>query len=185
MIALSVMFVVMSTAKFKRADYLLPLFPFAALAVGSAAETWLLSRKNRRTVSIARWSFFGILGAVTVGWVVMTAVVEPGEQAKEEKRRFAEVIRSHAPRPQMILQFRMESHLLSYHLGRPVYTFVEWGELNELLAAPGPHFVVMPSEYVYPAGEIVTSRKLVVIARLEDYTAGKPLRPLVFLRTSD
>jgi 4-amino-4-deoxy-L-arabinose transferase-like glycosyltransferase len=185
LIAFCTMFVVMSAAKFKRADYLLPLFPFAALAVGCAAESWLRSRTNPRTVRIAKWSFFGILAAVAVGWVVMTVVMEPAEQAKEEKRRFAEVIRSHAPRPQMILQFRMESHLLSYHLGRPVYTFVEWGELNELLAAPGPHFVVMPSEYVYPAGQIITSRKLVVIARVEDYTYGKPLRPLVFLRTSD
>jgi 4-amino-4-deoxy-L-arabinose transferase-like glycosyltransferase len=179
------MFVVMSTAKFKRADYLLPLFPFAALAVGSTAEAWLQARRRPLTERIAKWSFYVIIAAVSVGWVVMTAVVEPGEQAKEEKRRFAEVIRSHAPAPQMILQFRMESHLLSYHLGRPVHTFVEWGELNELLAAPGPHFVVMPPEYVYPAGEIVKSRKLVIIARLEEYTAGKPLRPLVFLRTSD
>jgi hypothetical protein len=62
---------------------------------------------------------------------------------------------------------------------------VEWGELNELLAEPGPHFVVMPPEYVFATGEIVTSRKLVPIARLEEYTASKPPRPLVFLRTAD
>jgi 4-amino-4-deoxy-L-arabinose transferase-like glycosyltransferase len=185
LIAFAVMFVVLSSARFKRADYLLPAYPFAAIAVGSAAEAWLAARRNPRTVRAAKWLFGGTLVAVALGWVVMTCVVEPAEQAKEEKRGFAEMIRVHAPPPRTILQFRMESHLLSYHLGRPVHTFVEWGELNELLAAPGPHFVVMPPEYVYPAGEIVTSRKLVVVAQLEDYTAGKPPKPLVFLKTVD
>jgi 4-amino-4-deoxy-L-arabinose transferase-like glycosyltransferase len=185
LIAFAVMFAVMSSARFKRADYLLPAYPFAAVAVGCAAEAWLASRRNPRTVRAAKWAFGGALVAVALGWVVMARVVEPVEQAKEEKRRFAEVIRAHAPPPHTILQFRMESHLLSYHLGRPVHTLVEWGELNERLAEPGPHYVVMPPEYVYPAGEIVTSRKLVVVARLEDHTADKPPKPLVFLRTAD
>ena len=107
----------------------------------------------------------------------MTTVVEPAEQAREEKRPFAAAIRSHAPRPHTILQFRMESHLLSFHLGRPLHTLVEWGELNERLAAPGPHFVVMPPEYVFAASQIVTGRKLVVVARLEDYTRGQAAPP--------
>ena len=80
-------------------------------------------------------------------WAVMVLVVEPREEAREEQRHFAAAIRSHAPAPRVILQFRMESHLLSYHLGPPLHTLVEWGELNELLAAPGPHFVVMPPDY--------------------------------------
>ncbi|MCE9562421.1 MAG: glycosyltransferase family 39 protein [Planctomycetes bacterium] len=185
LISFVVMVTVLSTAKFKRADYLLPAFPFAAIAVGCVAEGWLATRMRARTVKLAEWTFGGIVAAMCIAWVVMAVVVEPREQAREEKRRFAEMIRSHAPAPTMILQFRMESHLLSYHLGRPVHTFVEWGELNELLAVPGPHFVVMPPEYVYPAGEIATSRKLVVIGRLEEYTEGKPARPLVFLRTAD
>jgi 4-amino-4-deoxy-L-arabinose transferase-like glycosyltransferase len=185
LITFAVMFAVMSTARFKRADYLLPTFPFAAIAVGCAAEAWLASRAKPGTVRVAKRAFGGVLAAVAAGWLVMTFAVEPAEQAKEEKRRFAEVIRRHAPPPHTVLQFRMESHLLSYHLGRPVHTLVEWGELNELLAEPGPHFVVMPPEYVYPTAEIVTSRKLVAVARLDEYTAGKPPRPLVFLRTAD
>jgi 4-amino-4-deoxy-L-arabinose transferase-like glycosyltransferase len=185
LVAAVVMMGVLSTAKFKRADYLLPAYPFAALALGCAAEGWLVSRTQARTVRLAQWGFAGTVAAMCVAWVVMTQVVEPREQAREEKRRFAEMIRSHAPAPTLILQFRMESHLLSYHLGQPVYTFVEWGELNELLAKPGPHFVVMPPEYVYAAGEICTSRKLVEVGRLEDYTTAKPARPLVFLRTAE
>jgi hypothetical protein len=179
------MFVVLSCARFKRADYLLPAYPFAAIVVGCAAQSWLESRANARTVRISKQLFVGVLVAVIVGWVVMTTVIEPTEQAREVKRRFATAIRSHAPAPHTILQFRMESHLLSYHLGRPLHTLVEWGDLNERLAAPGPHFVVMPPEYVLAASQIVTSRKLVEVARLEEYTAAKPPRPLVFLRTAD
>jgi 4-amino-4-deoxy-L-arabinose transferase-like glycosyltransferase len=184
-ISFAVMVGVMSTAHFKRADYLLPAYPFAALALGCAAEAWLRSRTNRNTIRAAKCLFGGMLVVVALGWVVMTAVVEPAEQAREEKRRFAEAVRARAPAPNTILQFRMESHLLSYHLGRPVHTLVEWGELNEQLAVPGPHFVVMPPEYVFAASRTVTSRQLVEITRLEDYTAARPPRPLVFLRTVD
>lgn len=178
-------FTVLSTAQFKRADYLLPAYPFAAMMLGCAAERWIGSRVNSRTVTAGKWVFGSGVVIGVACWLAMLGAIEPAEQQKEEKRRFAEMIRSHAPAPNVILQFRMESHLLTFHLGRPVYTFVEWAELNELLAAPGPHYVVMPPEYVYAASEIVKSRKLVPIARLEDYTHGKPLRPLVFLRTAD
>ncbi len=183
LIASVVIVVVLSAAKFKRADYLLPAYPFAAIVVGCGAEAWLATRGDPRTVRRAARAFGGGLAAVLVGWLVMSLFVEPAAEAREEKRRFAEVIRSHAPAPHVILQFRMESHLLSYHLGRPVHTLVEWGELNDLLAEPGPHFVVMPPEYVFATGEICTSRRLVEVARLEEFTAGKPPRPLVFLRT--
>jgi len=147
------------------------------------AEAWLASRTQARTVRLAERGFAVVLAGVFVAWLAMTQFVEPREQAREEKRRFAEMIRSHAPAPETILQFRMESHLLSYHLGSPVQTLVEWGELNDFLVVPGPRFVVMPPEYVYTASVICTSRKLVEIGKLEDFTGGKPHRPLVFLRT--
>jgi 4-amino-4-deoxy-L-arabinose transferase-like glycosyltransferase len=184
-IAFAAMVLVMSTAHFKRADYLLPAFPFASLAVGCGGEAWYLSRANQRTLGLARYALGSVLAVVVIGWVVMTTLVEPAADAKEEKRRFAEAIRAEAPAPQTILQFRMESHLLSFHLGRPVHTLVEWGELNELLAEPGPHFVLMPPEYVYPTREIVKTRQLRIVTRLEDHTTARPPRPLVFLRTLD
>jgi len=184
-ISFTVMVAVLSTAHFKRSDYLLPSYPFAAIALGCASEAWLASRLSGVTVRFANWLFGGAVCIGVVTFLAMMLIVEPREQKKEEKRRFAAMIRTYAPAPQTILQYRMESHLLTYHLGMPVYTFVEWAELNEILAQPGPHFVVMPPEYVFPAGEIVKSRKLVPIARIEEFTHGKPLRPLVFLRTAD
>jgi 4-amino-4-deoxy-L-arabinose transferase-like glycosyltransferase len=179
----AVMFAVLSTAKFKRADYLLPAFPGAAIALGCAAEGWLASRTNPRTVRAAKAAVAGLILAVAAGWLVMIYHVEPSQQAREEKRAFAELIRSRAPAPHTVLLFRAESHLLAFHLGGPLHTLVEWGELNDWLAGPGLHFVVMPPEYVYPAERIVTARRLVVVANLADFTPGKPARPLVFLRT--
>jgi 4-amino-4-deoxy-L-arabinose transferase-like glycosyltransferase len=181
----AVVFAVLSTAKFKRADYLLPAFPGAAIALGCAAEGWLAGRTNPRTVRAAKAAFGAVVLAVAAGWLVMTYGVEPAQQAREEKRAFAGVVRSHAPAPHTVLLFRTESHLLAFHLGRPLHTLVEWGELNDRLSGPGPHFVVMPPEYVYPAERIVTARRLVVVAHLADHAPGKPARPLVFLRTTD
>ena len=62
-------------------------------------------------------------------------------------------------------------------------TLVEWHDLNDRLAEPGPHYVVMPPEYVYATDQIVKSRRLEAVARLEDFTPAPPGRPLVFLRT--
>ena len=92
------------------------------------------------------------------------------------------MIRSHAPAPALILLFRTESHLLAFHLGRPVHTLVEWGELNDLLAEPGPHFVVTPPEYAAEAAQVLPHHKLDVVARLDEHTRAAPPRPLVFLR---
>jgi 4-amino-4-deoxy-L-arabinose transferase-like glycosyltransferase len=177
------MFLVLSAAQFKRADYLLPLYPGAAIALGCAAEAWLATRTNPRTIRAAKW-MFGIAAAGSLaGWQVMTFAIEPADQAKEEKRAFAAMIRAHAPPPHQVMLFRTEPHSLAFYLGRPLLTRVEWHDLNDWLAQPGPHFVVMPPEYVYPALQIVRSRRLVEVARLEDYTSGQPPRPLVFLRT--
>ncbi len=179
------MFAVLSAAQFKRADYLLPLYPGAAIVLGCAAERWLAARTNARTIRRTYWAFGLTLAGVVVAWGVMTYAVEPAEEAREEKRAFAAFIRAHAPAPEPVLMFRAESHLLALHLGRPLSTRVEWHDLAAWLDEPGPRFVVMPPEYVFAAGEIVTRRKLVEVGRLDQFTGAKPPRPLVFLRTAD
>lgn len=179
------MLAVLSAAGFKRADYLLPLYPGAAIAFGCAAEAWRHSRSEERSVRQADRAFGITIAAVIVGWMVMIFFIEPAEQAPEEKRAFAAMIRNEAPQPREIILFRMESHLLAFHLGRPLVTLVEWHDLNDRLAKPGPHYVVMPPEYVYPTDQIVRSRKLQAISKLEDYTPAPPEKSLVFLRTVD
>lgn len=181
---LVVMIAVLSSARFKRADYLLPALPGAAVALGCAAERWLTLRTQPRSVTRAKWVFGVLLGCGLAVWPVMWFVVEPAGAAKQEKQPFAAAIRSHAPAPQTILLFRAESHLLAYHLGSPLHTLVEWGELRDTLTAPGPHVVVMPPEFVADA-ERITGRKLVPVAALADFTRVRPPRPLVCLRTAD
>jgi 4-amino-4-deoxy-L-arabinose transferase-like glycosyltransferase len=181
---LVVMLAVLSASQFKRADYLLPAFPGAALVLGCAAERWLASRGSPSSAALGK----GLFGALLVGalavWPVMWYVVEPAEAAKQEKQPFAAAIRAHAPHPQTVLLFRTESHLLAYHLKPPLHTLVEWGELKDALAAPGPHTVVMPPEYVDDAARI-TGRKLVPVATLADFTTVRSPRPLVCVRTAE
>ena len=179
------MFAVLSAAKFKRADYLLPLYPGAAVVLGCAAERWLTTRTNPRTIRRAGWTFALVLAGVVAAWGVMTQVIEPAEEAREGRRAFAEFVRAHAPAPEPVLVFRAESHLLSFHLGSPQSNRVEWHDLAAFLAEPGPRYVVMSAEYVYAAGEIVKARRLVEVGRLEQFTGAKPPKSLVFLRTAD
>jgi 4-amino-4-deoxy-L-arabinose transferase-like glycosyltransferase len=179
-----VMVAVLSAAQFKRADYLLPAFPGAAIALGCAAERWLATRERPRTARLAKWGFGVLTAAAVAVWPVMWFAVEPKEAARQEKRPFAAAIRAHAPKPQPVLLFRVESHLLAYHLGSPLHTLVEWGELRDALSPAGSHTVVMPPEYAADA-ERVSRRKLVLVADLRDFTTATPPRPLVCLRTAD
>jgi hypothetical protein len=178
------MVVVLSASRFKRADYLLPAFPGAAIAFGCAAERWLATRKHPGSTPVAKWAFGLCVVAGLAVWPVMWFVAEPAEAAKQEKQPFAAAIRGAAPAPQTVLLFRTESHLLAYHLRPPLHTLVEWGELQERLAKPGRHVVVMPPEYLADAAKI-TGRKFVLVARLANFTAVSPPRPLVCVRTAD
>ena len=180
----AVVVAVLSAARFKRADYLLPAFPGAAIALGCAAQRWLSSGASQRAVRRKKWIFGVLLTCGLAVWPVMWVVVEPKQAAREDKQAFAAAIRGHSPKPQTILLFRAESHLLAYHLGSPIHTLVEWGELKERLSAPGPHAVVMPPDYAAEA-ERITGRKLVPVATLAEYLTVRPPRPLVCLRTAD
>src|SRR5262249_52178096 len=160
---------------------LLPAFPGAAIAFGCAAERWLSTRTDPRSAKRSRWAFGVLLVGALAVWPVMWIVVEPAEEAKQEKRPFARAIRSAAPAPQTILLCGAEWPLLASHLGSPLHTLVEWGELKDTWAAPGPHTVVMPPEYVADA-ERITGRKLVSVAVLADHVTVRPPRPLVCLR---
>ncbi|MBM3980417.1 MAG: phospholipid carrier-dependent glycosyltransferase [Planctomycetes bacterium] len=179
-----VMIAVLSASRFKRADYLLPALPGAAIALGCTAQHWLASRERARSVRLAKWAFGALAFGALAVWPVMWFVVEPAEAARQEKKPFAEAIRAHAPAPQTVVLFRTESHLLAYHLGPPLRTLVEWGDLRDALAPAGPHTVVMPPEFVAEAARL-TGRKLVPVADLADFVPVRPPRPLVCLRTEE
>jgi hypothetical protein len=110
--------------------------------------------------------------------------ISPKMEAVREQRSFAEAIRILAPNPQEILLFRVESHLLAYHLGRPINTLVEWGELQERLQKPGAHYFVTRAEFAEECMEKLPTQKMEVVLRSEMFSSAKPLRPLALMRTT-
>ncbi|MCS7021753.1 MAG: glycosyltransferase family 39 protein [Gemmataceae bacterium] len=151
-------FLLLSTAQFKRADYLLPAYPFAALLVGCAGDDWL--RRHAGSWQQWGWRLFQSMAGLTLcGWVINISIIEPQSHDGTDKANFAALVRQQAPAPQTIIQFRLEDHLLSFRLGLPLETLVEWVDLRNRLEAPGPHYVLMPKEYVYPAMQIITGKR--------------------------
>jgi hypothetical protein len=176
--ALLVMIAVLSVSRFKRADYLLPAYPGAAIFLGCAAEQWYLGRSPHAR-RIAACGFAGFLFLLPLGWYTFDRLVTDREEATHEQAPFARVARETAGGP--IVLFRVESHLLAFHLGRPVHTLVEWDDLGAHLAGPGPHFVVTRAEFLDEVGEHVPG-PVEVLCRSADVTRAPPRRPLVLLR---
>ncbi|MBO0699297.1 MAG: hypothetical protein J2P46_12950, partial [Zavarzinella sp.] len=174
------MLAVLSLSRFKRADYLLPAYGGAAIFVGCVLEQWYLSRMPRTRV-LAACGFAILLALLPVGWVVFDRNITSNEEAAHAQAPFAGQIRELAPRPEPVVLFRVESHLLAYHLGRPVHTLVEWGDLLARVREPGPHFVVTRAEFL---DEVRQSLPVPfdVVARSDDATAAKAYRPLLLLR---
>ena len=181
----AVMATVLSASHFKRADYLLPAYPGAALALGVAAWDWYRSRSEERSRRVAKGSFASVVLLTLAAWPAVVLALEPRRDAEDEKRPFAEAIRREAPAPNLVLLFRVESHLLAFHLGRPLHTLVEWGELNDRLREPGPHYIVTQPVYAEEVKAILPHYRLETVATLDEFTTAPAPRSLVFLRKKD
>jgi hypothetical protein len=174
--------VLLSFSRFKRADYLLPAYPGIAIWLGCAIEQAYL----RSTLSGRRaWLTSGVVAAVVtaVAWGVVERTVVPRLDVEREKHSFAAAIRAVAPQPTQILFFRVEDHLLAFHLGRPINTFMEWENLDIWTGRPGPHFVLMPAECAAEWQDHVTAGTLEELLRYEDRTDRRCPRGLVLMRT--
>jgi 4-amino-4-deoxy-L-arabinose transferase-like glycosyltransferase len=176
--------VLLSLSRFKRADYLLPAFPGAAIWLGCVGERMCM---RWRVHARARWlavGFGGVLIGVLIGWWGVFRLVVPKWDATHGERAFAAAIREIAPRPEQILFFRVENHLLAYHLGRPLNTFLEWENLDVWVGRPGPHFVVMPAECANKWPQYISSGSLAEELRYADRTDRDRPRDLVLMRTT-
>jgi 4-amino-4-deoxy-L-arabinose transferase-like glycosyltransferase len=181
MIWLASMVLVMSCVRFKRADYLLPAYPGAALIVGCALERWW------KSTSRPGWLAAGFLVAVAscvVGWPLYVQRVLPKHEPAREYQRFAAAIRRLAPAPQLVLFFRAEAHALAFHVGNPVDTFLEWENLDVWAGRPGPNYIVMPPECAADWTAHVTSGVLEEVLRNRDLPSAECHdHPLVLMRT--
>ncbi|MFO0807114.1 MAG: glycosyltransferase family 39 protein [Gemmataceae bacterium] len=167
--------VLLSLSRFKRADYLLPAYPGAAIWLGCWAE--------RLPETLVRRSAIGALAICSLAWAVSLRTIVVDLDADREKRTFATEIRALAPRPQQILMFRVEDHLLAFHLGRPVNTFLEWENLNTWVGRPGERYVVMPADCALVWRSYISTGCLDEVARWTDRTERSRPRDLVLVRT--
>jgi 4-amino-4-deoxy-L-arabinose transferase-like glycosyltransferase len=181
LIWLATIVVVLSCVGFKRADYLLPAFPAAALILGCAGESWLRSSLKPRRLVIG---FSSILIACLGGWLVYLHWVVPAQEPGLEYRRFAAEIRRRVPAPQLVLFFRAEAHALAFHLGPELDTFLEWENLDIWAGRPGCHYIVMPVQCAEEWRRHVRSGQLREVLRSTDFAgAENHRRPLVLMRT--
>jgi 4-amino-4-deoxy-L-arabinose transferase-like glycosyltransferase len=171
---------VLSCSQFKRADYLLPAYPGAALFLGCAAERWwFVTARRRSSAAVFALTVVGCL----LGWSVYVGHILPGQEPANRVRLFAQEIRDRAPAPQLILFFRTEAHALAFHVGRPIDTLLEWENLEAWAARPEVYHVVMPSQYAGQWSQHLKSARLEVVWRSNILGGSGHDDPLVLLRT--
>lgn len=173
--------VLLSFSRFKRADYLLPAYPGMALALGCGLERLAVSRQWQPRLQ--RIAIAAPLGAAVMVWTVLLHTLIPAMDADRSKSEFAAAVRSLAPAPHQVLMFRVEDHLLGYHLGRPINAFLEWENFDIWAGRPGPNFVVMPAACADRWRQYISSGTLEVLTRYADRTDRERQRDLVLVRT--
>ena len=100
MIWFIVITVILSAVGFKRADYLVPAYPGAALFLGCVLDRWVQAFPQRRLVPWATATLAGLLIAYAAGWWVYEAQILAAEEPRREFRSFAAEIRaSRKPEP--------------------------------------------------------------------------------------
>jgi 4-amino-4-deoxy-L-arabinose transferase-like glycosyltransferase len=175
LIWLGTMVALLSCAGFKRSDYLLPAYPGAALFLGCVTERWY--REARRPSRLTAALGLTIAGCV-VGWAVYLYHVLPRDEPRLEYRYLAAAIREYAPVPQPVIFFRVESHALAFHLGRPIDTIKEWENIDTWAGRPGTYYIVMTPECARDWPRYVRSGRLEAVL-----TNGRHKQPLVLMRT--
>jgi hypothetical protein len=91
-------------------------------------------------------------------------------------------VRSHAPAPTPLIFFRTEAHALAFHVGRPLDILVRWEELNDRLARPGDHYVIMPEDSTAEWPRFLHGVRLEAVVRNTELANGRHEHPLVLLR---
>jgi 4-amino-4-deoxy-L-arabinose transferase-like glycosyltransferase len=176
----TVMLLVLSLSRFKRADYLLPAYAGAALFIGTNIERFCTHSPKKRLA-------LGTIGVVVIsyvfGWWLYLGWVQPAHAAGHHEKGFAAEIRRRAPAPQLILFFRTEDHVLAFHVGRPIDTILEWENLDYWVGRPEIYHVVMPAEYADQCSQFLKSGRLKEVIRSAIPGGSTHSDPLVLLRT--
>ena len=140
------MTVLLSCVRYKRADYLVPAYPGAALFLACVLQKALYQPDAPAREDIPRWRVGLVCTTLmlvsALGWWLRVDVYLPRFEPQREQHCFAHLVLDLTPQTQSIVLFQMEGHLLAHHLGRPVRVLRDWHELDIL---PAPVHVVMPA----------------------------------------
>jgi 4-amino-4-deoxy-L-arabinose transferase-like glycosyltransferase len=186
---------VLSCARFKRADYLLPAYPGAAVFLGCVLSRALVGA-GRRARTVLCGGVISLAAAVVVSWALLLGRVLPRTEhyadwlervlprpeSYRDYRNFAVEVRRHAPAPAEVGFFRTETHALAFRVGRPLCLLVEWQDLRARLGRPGPHYVVMPCDCVADCPRHLPGIRVKEVARNTGPAGGTHERPLALLR---
>jgi 4-amino-4-deoxy-L-arabinose transferase-like glycosyltransferase len=177
---------VLSCASFKRADYLLPAYPGAALFVGCvlADEERRLRDTGRRIARLALCALPGILCVgMAGGWLVYVERELAVDEPARDCRAFAAEVRRRAPPPEEVIFFRTEAHAVAFNVGKPVAVLVEWGDLSDRLAAAPVRYVVTTADAAAQARQALPDVRFEqVLSNTELTPGGLHEHPLVLLR---
>jgi hypothetical protein len=164
------MLFVLSCSRYKRADYLVPAYPGAALFLSCVLVRWRPAGLPRLAPAVVLLS--------GLAWWVRVEFVMPRYEARLEQQTFARRIREEAPSPQPVLLFQTEAHALAFHLGKPVRTVIHWHELQAILSEQTCH-VVIPAPQANAWREQLPGIELVEVARNGD----EHEKPMVLFRS--
>jgi 4-amino-4-deoxy-L-arabinose transferase-like glycosyltransferase len=178
---------VLSSASFKRADYLLPAYPGAALFLGS-----IFANEERRWRDVrprTAWIVLCLLPcllalAMTAVWLVVAERKLPAEEPFRDFGPFAAEVRRRAPRPEEVLFFRTEAHTLAFHVGRPMAVLVEWKDLETEVAKSGTRYVVLPEESAAEATKSLPGVRFEELLHHTDLSGGRYEKHLVLVRVT-
>jgi 4-amino-4-deoxy-L-arabinose transferase-like glycosyltransferase len=168
----------LSCASFKRADYLLPAYPGAAVFLGCVLEHCLNSARRFLVLS----GVVAVAALMAIGWGVRLMWLMPAEEPYRDYRPFAAVVRRHAPTPSPVLFFRTEAHALAFRVGQPLRVLLEWSELQAHVQQPGPHYLVMPPDCAAQCPRLLHGVRLREVCRNTSLAGGKHERPLVLVQ---
>jgi 4-amino-4-deoxy-L-arabinose transferase-like glycosyltransferase len=166
----------LSAAKFKRADYLLPVYPGAALFLGCLLDRWASFRPR-----LVLGPCVAALICALISWAAYLHVQLPAERAYRDYRPLAGLIKAEGGR---VVFFRAEAHALRYRVGRHSPVLVEWRGLREELSGAGPTLVVMPPGAAAEAERQLPGVRLEPVSGTRELAGGRHERPLLLLRAS-
>jgi len=167
----------LSLVAFKRADYLAPLYPFAAVGVAVLLERGLARLSAERCWRLAVSGCVGALLLAGVGQAVYAHTELARVEPRREQATFAATVRTYAGPGEPVVQFRTECHLLAFHLGPGRAILREWPDLADRVRRAGSLLVALPPGCVDELSHALPEARR---ERLADN--GRHDRPLVLVR---